>query len=53
MAQKMANNMDNFARPLNIDKIFGMLEDLIGTNKATRHFFMENRPVMHVKKFSF
>ena len=36
---KDGNNMDNFAMPWNIDKIFGMLEDLIATNKATRHIF--------------
>ena len=29
---KEGNNMDNFAMPLNIDKIFGMLEDLMATN---------------------
>ena len=36
---KDGNKMDNFALSWNIDKIFGMLEDLITTNKATRHFF--------------
>ena len=33
------NDMDNFAMPWNIDKIFGMLEELIATNKATGQFF--------------
>ena len=33
------NKMDNFVMLWNIDKIFCMLEDLIATNKATRHFF--------------
>ena len=44
------NNMDNFAMPWNIDKIFGMFENLIATNKATRHFFdwCKNRLDMHV-----
>ena len=30
--------MDNFAMLWNIDKIFGMLEDLMAINKAARHF---------------
>ena len=28
-----------FALPWNIENIFGMLEDPIATNKASRHFF--------------
>ena len=36
---KDGNNMDNFAMLWKIDKIFGMLEDLMATNKATRHFY--------------
>ena len=32
---KDGNNMDNFAMLWKIDKIFGMLEDLMATNKAT------------------
>ena len=38
---KEGNNIDNFAIPWNIDNIFGMLEDLSATNKATRHFLID------------
>ena len=49
------NNINNFAMPWNIDKIFGILEDLMDTIKATKHFFdsCKNRLDMHVLIFSF
>ena len=37
---KYGINLDNFPMLWNIDKIFGMLEDLIATKKATSHFFL-------------
>ena len=38
----MANNIGKFAMLWKVDndKIFGMLEDLIATKKATSHFFI-------------
>ena len=33
------NNVDNLEMFWNIDKIFGMMEGLIATNKRTKHFY--------------
>ena len=49
---KDGNSRDNFEMPRNIDKIFGMLEDLIVTSKATKHFFIyaKQGPDMYIVK---
>ena len=46
------NMTDNFEMLWNIGKIFGMSEDLIATNTATRHFFdwWKIRPEMNMAK---
>ena len=38
---KDGNNMNNMAMPWNIYNIFGMLEDLCATKKATSNFFTD------------